>query len=146
MVSDPIRVKSFETMSIEAKRFAQAGEKAKNVRVDQNSSVTEMTKLSENSATVGFRFIVNYSNRGFIKMEGQIIVEGEVDPLIQEWSSGGSMPVETANIVHNVIVSNCLPTALIASREIKLPPPFPLPRVNIQKKGQQPPSSGVEVA
>jgi len=141
-----MRGKSFEMAAIEAKRFTQAREKAKNVRVDQNSSVTEVTKLSEDSAAVGFRFIVNYSNLGFIKMEGQIIVEEEVDPLIKEWSSSGSMPVDAANIVHNVVVSSCLPTALIVSREVKLPPPFPMPRVNIQKKGQQPPSSGVEVA
>ena len=40
-----------------------------------------------------------------------------------------------ANVVHNTIVSNCLPTALLVARDIKLPPPFPLPHITVQKKG-----------
>jgi len=140
-----MRIKSFEIMAIDTKRFTPAGEKIKNVRVDQNSSVTEIMRTSDDTASVGFRFIINYSNRGYIKMEGKVILEGEIEPLLNEWSSTNSMPVEVANIVHNVIVSNCLPTALLISREVKLPPPFPLPRVKIQKKEEARPGSGIEV-
>lgn len=141
-----MRIKSFEIMAIDTKRLTPAGEKVKNVRVDQNSSVTEIIRITDDTASVGFRFIINYSNLGYIKMEGKVILEGEVEPLLNEWSSSNSMPVDLANIVHNVIVSNCLPTALLISREVKLPPPFPLPKINIQKKEQSRPSSGIEVA
>jgi hypothetical protein len=56
------------------------------------------------------------------------------------------MPDEAANLVHNTIVSNCIPTALLVARDIRLPPPFPLPRVNIQKKNSRGPGESVEVA
>jgi hypothetical protein len=56
------------------------------------------------------------------------------------------MPVDEANIVHNTIVTNCLPTALLVARDIKLPPPFPLPHINVQKKGAIKQGSGVEIA
>ncbi len=45
------------------------------------------------------------------------------------------MPDQVANLVHNAIVSNCIPTALLIARDIRLPPPFPMPRINVQKKG-----------
>lgn len=141
-----MKVTSFEVTSIDAKRFVQSGERTQNVRVDQNSSVTEIVKVAEDSASIGFRFMINYANLGYIKIEGKVVASGEVDFLISEWSAKSSMPVEQANVVHNVIVSNCLPTALLISRDVKLPPPFPLPRVNIQKKGGKPPSDGIEVA
>jgi hypothetical protein len=143
---DHMKVTSYEASSIEAKRFMKAGEKTQNVRVDQNSSITEINRLTSDTASIGFRFTINYSNRGYMKIEGTVTVQGEIEPLLEEWSKTGSMPVEEANIVHNVIVSNCLPTALLVSRDIKLPPPFPLPRVSIQKKTSKQSESGIEVA
>jgi len=141
-----MKVTSFETLSIEAKRFTQSSEKVQNVRVDQNSSITEITRVESDTANIGFRFMVNYSNRGYIKIEGAMVVNGDIEPLIKEWSKTASMPVEEANIVHNVIVSNCIPAALLVSRDVKLPPPFPLPRVNIQKKSSKQHVGGIEVA
>ena len=143
---DSMKVTSFEILTIDAKRFAQSGEKAQNVRVDQNSSITEITKTGVDSANILFRLLINYANRGYIKIEGSVLVGEGIDPLIDEWSKTATMPVEEANIVHNVIVSNCLPTALLVSRDVKLPPPFPLPRIDIQKKGGKPHIGGIEVA
>ncbi len=141
-----MKITSFEASSIEGKRFTQSGEKTQNVRVDQNSSITEITRVTSDSANIGFRFMINYANRGYIKIEGSVMVSGEVEPLLNEWSKSSTMPVDEANIVHNVIVSNCLPTALLVSRDVKLPPPFPLPRVNIQKKSTKKHEGGIEVA
>ncbi|MFP4169436.1 MAG: hypothetical protein ACLFUV_00185 [Methanomassiliicoccales archaeon] len=141
-----MQIKGFEASSIEAKRFTQSGEKSKNVRVDQNSSVTEINRLDNETAQVAFRFLINYSNRGFIKIEGKVTVVGEIDPLMEEWGKTNSMPVDTANLVHNVVVSNALPIALLVSRDVKLPPPMPLPKLNLKKKDQTSASSGVEVA
>jgi hypothetical protein len=141
-----MQIKSFEFNVIEAKRFSKAGERIANIRIDQNSSITQVMKLSEDSVSVDFRFTANYAGMGFIKIEGQIIGEGHADSIMAEWSKDGSMPVEEANVVHNTIVSNCLPTALLVARDIKLPPPFPLPHINVQKKGAIKPGSGVEVA
>jgi hypothetical protein len=141
-----MQVKGYETNTIEAKRFSKSGERISNVRIDQNSTVTQISKVSDDTATVEFRFTANYVGMGYIKIEGQILLSGDVGSLVEEWSKKNSMPDEVANIVHNMIVSNCIPTALLVARDIRLPPPFPLPRVNIQKKTGKGPGESVEVA
>jgi len=141
-----MQVKGFETNMIEAKRFSKSGERISNVRIDQNSAVTQMSRVSEDTASVEFRFTANYVGMGYIKIEGQILLSGEVGSLVEEWSKKNSMSDEAANLVHNMIVSNCIPTALLVARDIRLPPPFPLPRVNIQKKSARGPGESVEVA
>ena len=49
------------------------------------------------------------------------------------------MPADDANVVHNTVVSNCIPTALLVARDIRLPPPFPFPHINMQKKARTEP-------
>ncbi len=141
-----MQVKSFETSVIEAKRFGKHGERVANIRIDQNSNIIQIVKTQPDLASIDFRFTANYVGMGFIKIEGQMIVSGEVDQLITDWSKDGNMSPDDANVVHNTIVSNCLPTALLVARDIKLPPPFPLPRVNVQKKPEHKHSDGMEVA
>ncbi|MCU0861427.1 MAG: hypothetical protein MUE65_03815, partial [Methanomassiliicoccales archaeon] len=72
---------------------------------------------------------------GFIKIEGQLIVGGEIEGLLDEWSKKNSMPPEWANMVHNTVVPACIPTALLVARDIRLPPPVPMPHINIQQPG-----------
>ena len=141
-----MQVKSFEMSVIEAKRFSKAGERMANIRIDQNSSITQVVRISDETISVDFRFTANYAGMGFIKIEGQIIGEGNANAIMTEWTKDGSLPVDDANVVHNTVVSNCLPTALLVARDIKLPPPFPLPHINVQKKGAIKPGSGVEIA
>ncbi len=138
-----MQVKSFEMSVIEAKRFSRSGERVANIRIDQNSSITQVVRISNESVSVDFRFTANYSGMGFIKIEGQLIGDGNADAIMTEWTKDGSMPVDDANVVHNTVVSNCLPTALLVARDIKLPPPFPLPQINVQKKGDIKPGTGV---
>ncbi len=142
-----MKVIGYEASSIEAKRFSRPGEHLANIRIDHNSTVTQVKKVSDRTASVEFRFTANYTGLGFIKVEGSILLEGDTEALIAEWKATGSMPGEVANLVHNTVVSNCIPSALLIARDIRLPPPFPLPRINIQKQGP-PPSrpSGPEFA
>jgi len=141
------RVLKFETSGVEAKRFTKTGERmGSNVRIDQNSSITHVTPVSDAAVSIGYRFTVNYTGMGYIKMEGELDLEGNVEELVASWGKDGNMPPEAANVVHNTIMSTCLPTALLISRDIKLPPPFPLPRVKVQPKVKPRPSDGFEVA
>jgi hypothetical protein len=104
-----MQITGFETSTIEAKRFSRAGEHISNIRIDHNSAVTQINRSSDRAATVEFRFTINYTGMGYIKIEGSIALDGEADQLINEWKSTGSMPNDTANMVHNAIVSNCIP-------------------------------------
>ena len=47
-----MQVKSFEMSVIEAKRFSRSGERVANIRIDQNSSITQVVR---NFERVGFR-------------------------------------------------------------------------------------------
>lgn len=125
---------SYEASTIEAKRFTQQGEHITNIRIDHNSTVMRVSKVSEQTASAEFRFTANYSGMGYIRIEGSILLKGDTDTLVDTWDSSGSMPDQIANMVHNAIVSNCIPTALLIARDIRLPPPFPMPRINVQKK------------
>ena len=142
-----MQVRGFEISMIEAKRFSKQGEKLNNVRVDHNSSVIQIAKLPDGTAAVDYRFTTNYVGMGYIKIEGQLILAGEVDAVIEEWTKQASMPPEVANLVHNTVVPTCIPTAMLVARDIRLPPPVPFPRINIQQqKKPGSASSGVEVA
>ncbi|HOL07853.1 MAG TPA: hypothetical protein PKX44_06220, partial [Methanomassiliicoccaceae archaeon] len=96
-----MKVIGYEASAIEAKRFSQQGEHLVNIRIDHNSTVTRISKASDQTASAEFRFTANYSGMGYIRIEGSLLLQGEVDPLIEEWSSTGSMPGQVANLVHN---------------------------------------------
>jgi hypothetical protein len=141
-----MQVKSFEMTGIEAKRFAKQGEKLNNIRIDHNSTVTQITALPDDSAAVDYRFTANYVGLGYVKIEGQMVLS-EASGVVAEWQRQGSMPPEVANLVHNTVVPNCIPTALLIARDLRLPPPVPMPRINVQQPQKKPgESSGVEVA
>jgi len=140
-------IKYFEMSSIDARRFSKPGEKPRNVRVDHNSTVTLITEMNDREASVDFRFTANYVGIGVIKIEGHIIVEGDASAIAQQWSTENKMPDDVANEIHGVIMSNCLPEAVMIARDIRLPPPIPMPQVKVGQQGQaQPSSTGVEVA
>ena len=143
-----MQVKGFEITGIEAKRFSKQGEKLNNIRIDHNSTVTQITRVSDDTAVVDFRFTANYVGLGYVKIEGQVILSGDVSNVVGEWQRQSSMPPEVANLVHNTVVPSCIPTTMLVARDIRLPPPVPMPHINIQQ--QQPKrhgdSSGVEVA
>jgi len=138
-------VKHFELSAIDGKRFAKRGEKVGHVRIDHNSTVTLISELNEREANIDFRFTANYGGLGFIKIEGRMVYEGDAPQLAKGWASTGKMPNEVANEVHMTIMSNCIPEAVLVAKEIRLPPPIPLPKVDLKAvKGK--PSTGVEVA
>jgi len=141
-----MQIKSFETTTIEAKRFSKTGERMANVKIENNSAITQISTGEDGLSNVDFRFTANYTGLGYIKIEGQMTVSEFSAKAIEEWRKTNNLPVDDANAIHNAVVSTCMVTALIVAREIKLPAPMPIPRINMQKKPEIRPSDGVEVA
>jgi len=133
-------IKKFELTSIDARRFTKPGEKHKNIRIDHNSSVTLVTEINDKEASVDFRFTANYSGLGIIRIEGNLVYEGDAPALVSQWSTQNNMPNDVATEIHTTIMNNCIPEAMVLARDIRLPPPIPMPKVNIQapKKGGEP--------
>ncbi len=138
-------IKHFELSAIDGKRFSKSTEKIRNVRIDHNSSVTLISVIDDKQANIDFRFTANYSGLGFIKIEGHIIFEGDAPTLAREWQTNGRMPDDVANEIHRMVITNCIPDAVLVAKELRLPPPIPIPQVNV-KGGKVKPSSGIEVA
>lgn len=123
--------------AIEARKFESTpvGE----IQISSKSTLTHLTKV-ENGLSVGFVFTSNYEpNIGFIRIEGEIYIPAnpkEADNALKEWKSSGKkhLPQEMAETVHNSIISNCMMETAVISREVQLPPPFPIPHVQIGKE------------
>ncbi len=133
-------IKKFELTSLDARRFSKSGERHLNIRIDHNSSVTLVTEINDKEANIDFRFTANYSGLGIIRIEGTLVYEGDAAALARQWIKKSNMPNEVASEIQTTIMNNCIPEAMILARDIRLPPPIPLPKVNIkaQKKGGEP--------
>ena len=139
-------VRSLDFTNLDAKRLSKIGAGWANLRVDHNSTVTLITEISATSAQVDFRFTASYRTEsaviGMIQIEGQILWEGDAPALVKGWSAGGQMPAMAANEIHTVIMTNCIPESVILAREVRLPPPVPIPQVQVQQPGMPPPGKG----
>ncbi|MDG6226048.1 MAG: hypothetical protein QCI82_11130 [Candidatus Thermoplasmatota archaeon] len=136
-----------EIISVEAKR-ASAMARKMNLRIDNNSSVTLISLADDETAKVDFRYTATYSGVGTIGIEGRITYTGSAKDLHDKWTDTGNMPDEIASEIHSAIMQSCIPVAVILSREIKLPPPIPIPQIQFPQKDQKKDrrSSGIEVA
>ena len=143
-------VRSFDLSSVDGRRLVKPAERWQNLRVDHNSTVTLITETGDRQASVTFRFTANYRASeaviGLIQIEGTVVWEGDAKGLVRDWSAGGNMPPEIANEIHTVIMTNCIPEAVILARELRLPPPIPIPQVNIQAPPKPGKSRSPEVA
>lgn len=139
-------IKQFELTSIDARRFTKFGEILGNVRIDHNSSVTLISEINDREANIEFRFTANYNSIGFIKIEGKMIYEGAASAISKQWNNEHKMPDDVANMVHQTIMMRCIPEAVMVARDLNMPPPIPMPQVNVGKPPQGKPSSGIEVA
>ncbi|RLF49294.1 MAG: hypothetical protein DRN20_02540 [Thermoplasmata archaeon] len=126
-------IKWFEFTSIEAERFAKHGEVIKNVRIDHNSTITSISKVNESDVEVHYRFTINYGGFGIIKIEGMIVYQGDADNVYQTWRKSGQLPDDVATEIHTTIINNCIPEAMMLSRDLRLPPPLPLPKVEFKR-------------
>ena len=141
-------IKNFEIRSIDAERYGEKEEARGNLRVDHNSSVTRIRKINNNKNELNFRFNINYSNMGKIKIEGKILFQGDYPDLAKKWKENNQMPQEVAQQIHSTIISNCVPQAVVLAKDLQLPPPIPLPKVNLADEQEQDKKNvgGMEVA
>jgi len=139
-------VRDIEFISIEGRRFTKRKEVLGQVKIDTNSTVTSVSEVGPKEADVDFRIAVGYGSLGMLKIEGRLIYEGDVPTLAKEWREKHSMPTEMANEIHTAILHSCIPETVLLAKDLGLPPPIPLPKINIQeqKKGTVP--SNMEVA
>ncbi len=140
-------VKNIEIQAIEARRFSRLDEKPQQLRIDHNSTIRSITEANDKEANIEFTYTSTFGALGMIRMEGKIVYDGDAPAISREWSVTHKMPDSIASEIHTAVMHICVPEAVFLSRELRLPPPIPLPQVSFQKpQDQSKPKSSPEVA
>lgn len=130
-------VKYIEFSAIDGRRLLPAAQVFPNMQIVTNSTVTLISETGEREATVTFRFDTNFRGMekivGVIQIEGHLTFEGKspARDLVRQWSTTNQMPPEIASEIHTAIMMACIPEAILVAKELRLPPPIPMPGVQI---------------
>jgi len=141
-----MKIKNIQLKSIEARRYTNLNERPRKVRIDHNSSVSQITDIKNDQASIDFQYTASYGPVGMIKLDGNLIYENDdAKKLTDEWQNTRKMPNEIAGRIHTAVMHACVPEAVGIAKDLGLPPPIPLPQVKIgdnTKKAQ----GGPEIA
>ena len=119
--------------AIEARRYQEmAG--GQQVRIDHNSTLTLVQPEGTDRMRVEFSYTTSYGPLGVVKAEGALYwQDAKAAEAAAEWGRTRNLPPEVAQQVHSAIMSACVPEAVVLAREVRLPPPIPIPQVQFQK-------------
>ena len=125
------------------KLSAEKGETAKG-KIDINNNVSikdviednlSLGKDKQNVIKFIFEFTSKYEpNVGSILFEGELLYMEEpkkAKELLSAWKKDKKLPKEIMGGLLNTILTKCNVQALILSQEVNLPPPIPLPKVQM---------------
>ena len=143
-----MKIKNMGIRTIEARRFVKDFSQPMNIRIDHNSSVKLFSYIGNNEAQAEFEYVASYGAVGVIKFEGDFIIEGEdAEEIAERWQSKKNMPNNVASQIHTSLMHFCLPEAVMIARDLKLPPPIPMPQIRFDKEsGKGKKRFGPEVA
>ena len=126
------------------KLSAEKIEKSKG-KIDINNNVSikdvvednlSLGKDKQNIVKLIFEFTSNYEPAvGKILFEGEVLYLEEpkkVKEILSSWKKDKKLQKEVMAGILNTILTKCNIQALILSQEVNLPPPIPMPRVQVQ--------------
>ncbi len=126
------------------KLSAQKGEAAKG-KIDINNNVS-VKDIKEDDFSLGkdkkqnvLRFIFEFTSKyepnvGNILFEGELLYMEEpkkAKEIMADWKKDKKLPKDLMGGLLNTILTKCNVQALILSQQVNLPPPIPLPKVQI---------------
>jgi hypothetical protein len=138
LLGQDMKIKNIQLKSIEARRYINLNERPKQVRIDHNSTVTQIYDIKENRSTVDFQYTASYGPVGMIKLEGSLMYEADdAKTIANEWKNTRKMPNQIASQLHTAIMHACVPEAVGIAKDLGLPPPIPLPQVRLGSTSKQ---------
>jgi len=134
-----MKIQNVQLKSIEARRYSDSTNQPMKVRIDHNSNVSRLEKMGkEEGMIVDFQYTASYGPVGVIKIEGSLQFFGEnIEKLVNDWNGKRKMPNEIASSIHTAIMHMCVPQAVGIAKDLRLPPPIPLPQVRMGKTQQK---------
>lgn len=123
------------------------------VKVESNVAITNVidSKMADPKKSIvkfQFSFITRYQpNLGIIDLRGELIemYDNELGAkVVESWTKGKSLHKDVASKVLNAILSKSNVEAIVLSRELGLPSPVQMPKVDIKPKAPVVPASKAE--
>lgn len=130
----------FTFTTIRAEKRADIREK---VNISNNITIThaEESQLpfgqqKQDGLKISFQFISSYEpNIGAIELNGNLLYIGDAKQLkdvVKNWNKDKKLPTDIMKHVLHAVMNKCNIQALVMSRDVGLPPPVPLPQVNVK--------------
>ena len=129
---------------------AEKGEPAKG-KIDINNNVS-IRDVQEDNFSLGkdkqqnvLRFVFEFTSKyepnvGNILFEGELLYMEEpkkAKEILSNWKKDKKLPKEMMAGLLNTILTRCNVQALILSQQVNLPPPIPLPKVQVQQQAEK---------
>jgi len=125
-----MKIRNMQLKSIEARRYIDRNEKPRQIRIDHNSTVTQVYHIQGEQATIEFQYTASYGPIGMIKIEGSLIYENEdAKKIANEWNESRKMSNQLASHIHTAVMHTCVPEAVGLAKDLGLPPPTPATQV-----------------
>ncbi len=117
--------------------------KGQQINVENNvqvKSVEEMTlgfeKDTQKTLKFSFEFTAKFeTNYGNILLEGEALYvtdDKKAKEILKEWKKDKKINKDVMPEILTAILQKCNVEAIVLSREVNLPSPIPLPKVNVQ--------------
>jgi len=128
---------NFTKINVERKGLAKGKINIKNnVGI---KSVEEADLSLGKSKQSGLRFVFEFTSKyepdvGEIMITGDVLYledEKKVKSVLKDWKKDKKIPKELTATILNTVLQKCNIQALMLARDINLPPPIPLPKVNV---------------
>jgi hypothetical protein len=122
--------------SIEARKFAEP-QPNQQIRIDHNSSLNLVAREAPDRMRVEFGYTTSYGPLGMVKIEGSLqFADPNAGSAADGWATTRNLPTEMAQQVHAAIMAMAVPEAVGLAKELRLPPPIPLPQIQFQQPGK----------
>jgi len=131
--------KGFQVIAIEAKRHKKAAPQ-KQVRIDHNTTVLSVRKISDTDLSVEMRYTVSYGLLGIVQLDCEIVFfdkqKKKIKDIENKWEREHKLPDTAAEIIHNRVLAQGSFEVLNISKKLNLPPPFKIeiPQIKIGKQ------------
>lgn len=132
----------FSFTSFDAQKKSQGKGK---INIANNVTISEVESadlfLGSNKQD-GLRFNFIFTSKydpdvGNISIKGNVLYLEDADKIkkiLADWKKDKKIPQDATEEVLNNVLSKCNIQALILSKDLNMPPPIPLPKVNVQKE------------
>ena len=131
--------KGFQVIAIEAKRHKKAAPQ-KQIRIDHNTTVLSVRKMSDTDLSVEMRYTVSYGLLGIVQLDCEIIffdkLKNKIRDIESKWEREHKLPDDIAEVIHNRVLAQGSFEVLNVAKKLNLPPPFKIeiPQIKIGKQ------------